>query len=36
LWDIAEELQVEPSMVQFAYDYYKENDMLFTDEKNIL
>lgn len=25
LYDIATELQVEPNMVQFAYDYYKRN-----------
>ncbi len=25
LYDIATELQVEPNMIQFAYDYYKRN-----------
>lgn len=25
LYDIATELQVEPDMIQFAYDYYKRN-----------
>lgn len=29
LSDIATELQVEPDMVEFAYNYYKENNMLF-------
>lgn len=29
LSDIAAELQVETSMVEFAYNYYKENNMLF-------
>ena len=29
LSDIATELQVEPTMVEFAYNYYKENNMLF-------
>lgn len=31
LSDIATELQVEPTMVEFAYNYYKENNMLFCD-----
>jgi len=31
--DIAEELQVEPNMVEFAYKYYVENGKLLTDEK---
>ena len=33
LSDIAEELQVEPNMVEFAYNYYRENGQLFTNEK---
>ena len=33
LWDIAEKLQVEPNMVEFAYNYYKDNGMLYTDDK---
>ena len=28
LFDIAQELSVEPNMVEFAYNYYKENKML--------
>lgn len=36
LSDIAEELQVEPYMVEFAYTYYKENGQLFTDDKALL
>lgn len=31
LSDIATELQVEPDMVEFAYNYYKENNMLFSN-----
>lgn len=33
LSDIAEELQVEPNMVEFAYKYYKENNQLFTNDE---
>lgn len=33
LFDIAQELQVEPNMVEFAYKYYRDNDMLYTDEE---
>ena len=33
LFDIAQELQVEPNMVEFAYKYYKDNEMLFTNEE---
>jgi len=33
LFDIAQELQVEPNMVEFAYNYYKDNEMLFTNEE---
>ena len=29
LWDIAEKLAVEPIMVEFAYSYYKNNELLF-------
>lgn len=28
--DIAEELSVEPNMVEFAYNYYKDNNLLYT------
>lgn len=28
LWDMAEKLEVEPNMVEFAYKYYKNNEML--------
>lgn len=30
---MAEELQVDPNMIEFAYNYYKENNMLFTNEE---
>lgn len=33
LFDIANELRVEPNMVEFAYNYYKDNDMLITNEE---
>jgi len=33
LSDIAEELNVEPNMVEFAYNYYKDNGQLFTNEE---
>ena len=33
LYDIAEELQVEPNMVKFAYEYYKDNQLLFTNDE---
>ena len=33
LFDIAQELQVEPNMVEFAYKYYRDNDMLYTNEE---
>ena len=33
LYDIAEELQVEPNMVDFAYQYYTNNGKLFTEDK---
>jgi hypothetical protein len=33
LFDIAQELQVDPNMIEFAYNYYKENNMLFTNEE---
>ena len=33
LLDIAEELNVEPNMVEFAYNYYKENEMLITNDE---
>ncbi len=33
LLDIAEELQVQPNMVEFAYNYYKNNGQLFTNEE---
>lgn len=33
LSDIAEKLQVEPNMVEFACKYYKDNGQLFTNEK---
>ena len=33
LSDIAEELNVEPNMVEFAYNYYKENGQLFTNDE---
>lgn len=29
LWDIAEKLEVEPNMVEFAYNYYRNNGMLY-------
>ena len=32
-FDIAQELQVEPNMVEFAYKYYRDNDMLYTNEE---
>lgn len=32
-WEIAEELQVEPQMVQFAYKYYVDNRLLNTDQQ---
>lgn len=35
-YEFAEELNVSEDLITKAYDYYKENDMLFTDEKNIL
>jgi len=33
LSDIAEELNVEQNMVEFAYNYYKDNGQLFTNEE---
>lgn len=33
LFDIAEELNVEPNMVKFAYDYYLENGKINTNDK---
>lgn len=36
LWDIAKELNVEPNMVEFAYDYYKENGKLICEQENII
>ena len=33
LSSVAEELQVEPNMVEFAYNYYKNNGKLFTNEE---
>ncbi len=33
--DIAEELQVEPNMVEFSINYYTDNEQLFTEEKYI-
>ncbi len=33
LYDIAEKLQVEPNMVEFAYNYYVDNGKIFTNEK---
>lgn len=33
LWDIAKELNVEVNMVEFAYNYYKDNGQLFTEDK---
>lgn len=33
LYDIAEELQVEPNMVDFAYKYYTDNGKLFAEDK---
>lgn len=30
IFDIAEELNVEPNMVEFAYNYYKDNNLLYT------
>lgn len=32
LSDIAEELQVQPNIVEFAYTYYKENNFFTNDE----
>ena len=31
IWEIAEELQVEPNMVEFAYNYYVENKLLYSN-----
>ncbi len=31
LWDMAEKLEVEPNMLEFAYKYYKNNEMLFAN-----
>lgn len=31
LWDIAEKLNVDTNMVEFAINYYKENDLLKTN-----
>ena len=31
--DIAEELNVESNMVKFAYNYYKDNEMLITNDE---
>lgn len=33
LYDIAKELCVEPTMVQFAYDYYRQKGLLYTDDE---
>lgn len=33
LFDIAEELNVEPNMVKFAYNYYLDNGKINTNEK---
>ena len=33
LYDIAEELRIEPNIVAFAYEYYVNNDMLKNDYK---
>lgn len=33
LYDIAEKLQVEPNMVQFAYNYYINSGKLFTNDE---
>lgn len=35
LFDIAQELRVEPNMVAFAYNYYRENGQLVTND-NVL
>ena len=32
-YEIAEELSVSPKTVEFAYNYYKENGMIFTNEE---
>jgi len=32
LWDIAEKLDVDTNMVEFAINYYKENDLLKTND----
>ena len=34
LWDIAEKLNVEQKMVEFALNYYKENNLLKTNAFN--
>ena len=31
LWNIAEKLNVDTNMVEFAINYYKENDLLKTN-----
>ena len=33
LLDIAEKLDVEPNIVKFAYNYYKENNLLIANEE---
>lgn len=33
IYDIAEELQVEEYMVEFAYNYYKDNKLILTNEE---
>lgn len=36
MYDIAEELQVEPNMVEFAYNYYKNTGQLITNDEALI